>query len=39
MYRDEDQFVLGQKIKLMLIAILLFLVWAANGFKLHGMLK
>lgn len=39
MYRDEDQFVLGQKIKLGLIVIILFIVWAANGFHIHGMLK
>lgn len=39
MYRDEDQFVLGQKIKLGLIAIVAFIVWAANGFHFKGMLK
>lgn len=39
MYRDEDQFVLGQKVKLALIGILLFVVWAANGFHIKGMLK
>lgn len=39
MYRNEDEFVRGQKIKLILIAVLLFLTWAANGFRFHGMLK
>jgi hypothetical protein len=39
MYRNEDEFVRGQKIKLFLIGVLLFLVWAANGFHFHGMLK
>ncbi len=39
MYRNEDEFVRGQKIKLVLIVVLLFLVWAANGFHLKGMLK
>lgn len=39
MYRDEDHFVQGQKIKLGLIAVILFVVWAANGFHLRGMLK
>lgn len=39
MYRDEDHFVLGQKVKLGLIVLLLFLTWAANGFHLRGMLK
>lgn len=39
MYRDEDQFVLGQKIKLVIIGVLLLVVWAANGFHLRGMLR
>jgi hypothetical protein len=39
MYRNEDEFVRGQKVKLGLIALLMFLVWAANGFHLKGMLK
>lgn len=39
MYRDEDHFVRGQKAKLILTGALLLLVWAANGFRLHGMLK
>lgn len=34
MYRDETQ-----KVKLILTSALLLLVWAANGFRLHGMLK
>jgi hypothetical protein len=39
MYRDEDQFVLGQKIKLALIGVIMFVVWTANGFHLRGILK
>jgi hypothetical protein len=39
MYRNDDEFERGQKIKLILIAVLLFLVWAANGFRFWGMLK
>lgn len=39
MYRDEDRFVKGQKAKLFLIGLLLLWTWAANGFRLHGMLK
>jgi hypothetical protein len=39
MYKNEDEFVRGQKVKLALIAVLMFLVWAANGFHLKGMLK
>lgn len=38
-YKNEDQFVRGQKIKLALIGVLLFAVWAHNHFHLHGMLK
>lgn len=39
MYRNEDEFVRGQKIKLVLIAVIFLIVWAANGFHLRGMLK
>ena len=39
MYRNEDEFVRGQKIKLAIIGILLFVVWAHNGFHFHGMLR
>jgi hypothetical protein len=39
MYRDADEFVRGQKVKLALIGVLLFLVWVANGFHFHGMFK
>lgn len=39
MYRDEDHFVRGQKVKLALIAIIMVIVWAANGFRFEGMLK
>ena len=39
MYRNDNDFVLGQKIKLALIGLILFIVWAANGFHFHGMLK
>lgn len=39
MYRNEEEFVRGQKIKLALIAVLLFLVWAANNFHFRGMFK
>lgn len=39
MYRDADHHVLGQKVKLGLIALIFFIVWAANGFHLRDMLK
>lgn len=39
MYKNEDEFVRGQKIKLVIIGVLLFIVWAANGFQLRGMFK
>lgn len=39
MYRDEDHFVRGQKVKLIVIGAPLLIVWAANGFHIQGMLK
>jgi hypothetical protein len=39
MYKNDDDFVRGQKIKLLIIVMLLLFVWAANGFHFHGMLK
>jgi hypothetical protein len=39
MYKNEDEFVRGQKTKLWLIFAIFLIVWAHNGFHLRGMLK